>query len=420
MASVFVTKRGADAFSIRFRLGKDPVTGKDVEKRVSFTAEDAATNKIPFKEDRIKRWAEQRLTEMQREHDRVSAGADQKLSVWIAHWIDKIAPGLIRGERTRARYFENLRWHVLPYPIASVKLRDLTGLKVQEHLAALQRTGHRKTGEGLSARTCVHVQQALRRCLKAAVSAKLIPSNPAGSEHVEAIHVPRVEAKGCTVDQLAELLRRLDGHSKEEAFATAIFLGLRRGEVCGLGLDDLDLSREPAVLTVRWALTCFADYDGERRIQRIILKAPKTEAGKRSLEVPAALTEALKAHIARQQAYWDALGMAWPEKVAPDGSMHRPLFHNPDGDYVNPDNLSKEFTRQCRKAGIPEATMHTMRHSFVTRLLSRKDVTLKAVSAAAGHGNVRVTQLVYWHLTEEAKDEVNAAIHEEAGKLVGA
>jgi hypothetical protein len=31
-----------------------------------------------------------------------------------------------------------------------------------------------------------------------------------------------------------------------------------------------------------------------------------------------------------------------------------------------------------------------------------------------------VTQLVYRHLTEEAKDEVSAAIHEEAGKLVGA
>jgi integrase len=81
--------------------------------------------------------------------------------------------------------------------------------------------------------------------------------------------------------------------------------------------------------------------------------------------------------------------MPWPEKVVPDGSVHRPLFHSPEGEYLHPDNLSKEFTRQCRKAGIPEATMHTMRHSFVTRLLSRKDVTLKAVAAAAGHGNVR-------------------------------
>jgi integrase len=155
-------------------------------------------------------------------------------------------------------------------------------------------------------------------------------------------------------------------------------------------------------------------------VQRIVLKAPKTEAGKRTLEVPAALAEALRAHVLRQQAYWDALGMPWPEKVAPDGTAHRPLFHSPEGEYLHPDNLSKEFTRQCRKAGIPEATMHTMRHSFVTRLLSRKDVTLKAVAAAAGHGDVRVTQLVYWHLTEDAKDEVSAAIHEEAGKLVGA
>ena len=75
--------------------------------------------------------------------------------------------------------------------------------------------------------------------------------------------------------------------------------------------------------------------------------------------------------------------------------VHRLLFHNLEGGYTHPENLSKEFTRQCRKAGIPEATMHTMRHSFVTRLLNRPDVTLKAVAAAAGHGDVRVTQLVY-------------------------
>lgn len=47
-------------------------------------------------------------------------------------------------------------------------------------------------------------------------------------------------------------------------------------------------------------------------------------------------------------------------------------------------------------------------------------MTLKAVAAAAGHGNVRVTQLIYWHLTEESRDEVSTTTEEEAEKLVGA
>lgn len=422
MASVYVTQRSPGAFSIRFRFGADPVTGRQTEKRLNFTPEDALRERIPFKLERVKRWAEQRLSEMQKERDRTASGSEQCLEDWINHWVDNIAATVVRGERTRARYVENLRWHVIPYPIAATRLCDLTGLKVQEHLAMLQRRGNRKTGGALGARTCVHVQQALRRCLKAAVAAKLIPSNPASSEHVEAISVPKHEAQACTLEQIAGLLHRLEGHSKEEPFATAIFLGLRRGEVCGMGLDDIDLDAEPATLTVRWALTCFGDYERDasgklERVQRIALKSPKTEAGKRTLEIPSALAAALRGYIAGRQAYWDALGLPWPCMAAPDGSEHRPLFHTVDGDFLHPDNLSKEFTRQCRKAGIPEATMHTMRHSFVTRLLNRKDVTLKAVAAAAGHGDVRVTQLVYWHLTAEARDEASAAIHDDAERL---
>ncbi len=418
MASVFVTQRAANAFSIRYRLGADPVTGKPIERRQNFTHDDAKTAGIPFKLDRVKRWAGQRLSEMQREHNHIATEANQCLSTWILYWIDNIAPAVVPGGRTRARYGENLRWHVLPYPLAEVRLCDLTGLQVQEHLAMLQRSGNRKTGKGLSARTCVHVQQALRRCLKAAVAAKLIPSNPASSEHVEAISVPKKQVQVCTLDQLAELLRRLDGHSKEEAFAAAIFLGLRRGEVCGIGLDDIDLDAEPAKLTVRWALTCFGDYDHGVRMQKIMLKSPKTEAGRRIMEIPATLAASLRIYVAQRQSYWNVLGLPWPSFPAPDGTVHRPLFHSPEGAYLHPDNLSKEFTRQCRKAGIPEATMHTMRHSFVTRLLNRKDVTLKAVSAAVGHGDVRVTQLVYWHLTQDARDEASAAIHDEASKLI--
>lgn len=422
MASVYVTQRSPGTFSIRFRIGSDPVTGRSIERRITFRTEDAREAGIPFKLDRIKRWAEQRLSEMAKEYERAAPEQNQLVGTWINHWAEHISETQVRGDRTRARYVENLLWHVQPYPISRIRLTDLTGLDVQQHLGTLQQSGNRRTGGGLSPRTCVHVQQALRRCLKAAVAARLIPTNPANAEHVEAVSVPRREARACSVQELAELLRRLDGHSKEVPFAVAIFLGLRRGEVCGLGLDDIVLTTDPATLRVRWALTCYGEHsrnaDGfTSRVQRISLKSPKTEAGRRTLEIPPVLAASLKGYIARQQSYWDKLGVPWPSYAAPDGSTHRPLFHNLEGGDLHPDNLSKEFTRQCRKAGIPKTTMHTMRHSFVTRLLSRPDITVKAVAAAAGHGDVRVTQLVYWHLTEEAAASASAAIHDDASRL---
>ena len=66
--------------------------------------------------------------------------------------------------------------------------------------------------------------------------------------------------------------------------------GMRRGEVCGLCWDDVDL--EAGRLAVRRALIPHGDG--------LIISEPKTAKGRRSIALDAGTVEALKAQAQRQ------------------------------------------------------------------------------------------------------------------------
>jgi integrase len=61
--------------------------------------------------------------------------------------------------------------------------------------------------------------------------------------------------------------------------------------------------------------------------------------------------------------------------------------------------ISGEFTKVCRKAGIPDFVFHCLRHTFAARLLGR-GVPIYKVSKILGHSGVQVTEQHYGHLNQ--------------------
>src|SRR5258708_20306578 len=132
--------------------------------------------------------------------------------------------------------------------------------------------------------------------------------------------------------------------------------GLRRGEVLGLRRKDIDLAR--CKIEVRGQLVVYRDYSVE-------WKAPKTEAGSRTVSISGELVEVLR-DVLRA-----GLEARMRGGVGADGLHHPPYFTHDGVAWINPERLTQSFAHLCDRAGLPDFTVHGTRHTHRTHLLPR-------------------------------------------------
>lgn len=201
---------------------------------------------------------------------------------------------------------------------------------------------------------------------------------------------------------MADIRRFLDA-AKDSPFADAFLLllytGMRRSELTGLRWEGIDF--ESKTLRVTGTLQRVTGHN-------LLAGPPKTASSRRSIalgETPIALLHAIRG---KQLALKEDQG---------------DLYHNPQG-YVltdlqgNPldsNRLTREFRRIVKEAGLPTATLHSLRHCHASLLLA-EGVNIKAISERLGHSDVRLTLQVYSHLlpglqasAAEALDRILAA-----------
>jgi integrase len=82
------------------------------------------------------------------------------------------------------------------------------------------------------------------------------------------------------------------------------------------------------------------------------------------------------------------------------------IFAQPNGEFLDPALVSQTIVRRLNKAGITDASLHSLRHSSASLLISR-GVPVPAVSARLGHANPSITNRIYSHAIPS--DDVRAA-----------
>src|SRR5207248_2704369 len=103
-------------------------------------------------------------------------------------------------------YLKNLRNHIEGYPVASLPLAQLTGLKLTTHYRLLEKRGRRdhRAGEGLSPRTTRYVHTIIHGVLRQAVRDGLLARNPADSATPPTAREAKApEMRPWSADQLA-------------------------------------------------------------------------------------------------------------------------------------------------------------------------------------------------------------------------
>jgi integrase len=118
------------------------------------------------------------------------------------------------------------------------------------------------------------------------------------------------------------------------------------------------------------------------------LSTPKTEKGRRSIELDAYTVSALREHKKRQLEERLAYGPGYAENDL--------AFRQPDGSAITPHLFSLAFMTRARQAGLPKIRLHDLRHTHATLALKAGEPA-KVVSERLGHSSVAITLDIYSH-----------------------
>ena len=153
--------------------------------------------------------------------------------------------------------------------------------------------------------------------------------------------------------------------------ALALGTGLRFGEILGLLWSNVDL--ETGTIEVRHRLD---------EVSRT-LESTKSESGRRTVALPAAVTNALQ-DLRKQQ--------------LARGPGSRYVFCNRDGGPLRQNNFARRvFKPLLERAGILGVHFHDLRHSSATLALAH-GVTAKVLQVRLGHRNIGTTLNIYGHV----------------------
>lgn len=300
-----------------------------------------------------------------------------KTGDWIHTWIEKYkAPHL--APSTLTSYRNNFRVHIRPY-VGEIALKDLTTYHIQKMLD----NGNFRFSLFIKVRNVIH------GALEQAVELGMIPKNPC-----KGVAYPKDDRKdvwALTKEEQQRFIAALDGEYYRTMLLTYLYTGMRAGEGIPLQWKDIDLNKRTIRVNKKAILHHdYATHSGKQEIQNFC----KTESSKRTIVITAGLVAILAEHKEEMKKRAAALGLEWSEDSL--------VFWNTRNKIVQYGNLKESLNKIYRKAGIEDATMHTLRHTYATRCFEA-GVDIKAISEQLGHANVKTTYNIYVHLLEDTK-----------------
>jgi integrase len=312
------------------------------------------------------------------------------LSDFLGDWLrDVVEPSVSRNTYLKREY--NVRVHLVP-ALGKVRIKDLDPRRIQALYTRLRR---REPPLAASTRREVHVT--LKMALSQAVRWGLLGRNPA--ELVDAPKEAKArkedgedagEVRALTDAQARAFFRATEGKRWHHYYVAAIRTGLRPGELLGLRWGDLSLGADLGSLRVRRTLDT---HEGA------VFNPPKSDASRRTLALH---WEAAEAFAAQR------------EMLASEGLTTGPkdlVFPSTTGTPMSADNLRKRNLKpDLAAAGLPELTLHELRHTFASIMLHEWRVSPSIVQEMLGHEDITMTMGIYGHLFPGAQEDAIRAL----------
>ncbi|MGL4737934.1 MAG: tyrosine-type recombinase/integrase [Cellulosilyticaceae bacterium] len=282
--------------------------------------------------------------------------------------------------------------YIAPSSLGEMQVSDVTHLHIQEFLNSHNHLSHTSLKK---------FYLVLLSAFNSAIKNNLIRINPAKGVIIPNKEKERSDIEILTKDQQRDYILATKGEKHELLFLTALFTGLRQGELIALRWENVDL--EHGIIRVCESIKRSRVYtsDGKSTMQAIT-KPPKSKAGNREVPIPQFLLEKLIAHKPSEDS--DQLNKKY-------------VFETSSGNSLYSRNISTYHLRVCKRAKINPIyadhqgtdlmdykgiKFHALRHTYATRLLEAGE-NIKTVQVLLGHADIETTLNVYAHVLEDTK-----------------
>ena len=262
---------------------------------------------------------------------------------------DRYKPSVLRGYET------SLRLRVVP-ELGNRKVSEIRRRDIQDLADGL-------LGQGVDPSTIRNALMPLRAIFRRALARGDIAVNP-----TRGLELPAVRGKRDRIasPEEAEALLAALPERDRALWATALYGGLRRGELQALRWDDVDLANGVIRVERAWDVQ-------EGPIE------PKSRAARRRDPIPAILRDYLVEH----------------RHGRPGALGH--IFGRPDGNAFDGPTVDARAKAAWRGAGLKPITLHEARHTFASLMIAA-GVNAKALATYMGHASVTITLDRYGHL----------------------
>lgn len=323
--------------------------------------------------------AEAWLADKETDHADGVVSGNETVGRFLDAWLEEsVAPRVSRN--TYRKREGAVRVHIKP-EIGAIPISELDVRRVQGLYSLMAREGY-----AYPTRREIHVT--LKVALSQAVRWGLVRRNVCdladpprdlrrGHEEEEIRHLTDAEARG--------LFRSSEATESRWRYyyIVAVRSGLRPGEMLGLRWGDLDLTSDPGSLRVRRTLDTHSEP---------VFNPPKSPAARRTVAL----------HFKAKGAFLSQRAMLRDEGLRSQaGDL---VFPSAAGSPRSSDNLRKRSLKSdLARAGLPDLTLHELRHTFASIMLHEWLVPPAIVSQMLGHKSIAFTFDLYRHLIPTAQ-----------------
>lgn len=296
------------------------------------------------------------------------------LSDYVNAFLDghDVEPSTMRTYRKSARH--------IAAAFEGVRIGELSGGDIQKWITRMRKRGVSLSVQGQDFRL-------LKMIVTSAYELGDIEENP-----FRGVKPPKREAppvNSLTRESRQKLLDALGGMEPTRivtACYVALYMGLRREEICALRWGRIDFEKNELTICEAVGESNGGTY----------LKPTKTKSSLRTLAIPEKAREALKAREKFVRKELVAAG------VEDDADYFDQLFVigglTPD-EWGNPTRITKEWGALREMLGLEgtekKPTFHDLRHTFATVGVAETNADIKSIASYMGHSNIAVTLNTY-------------------------